>query len=254
VAEEADRKQVAEEHRRLGELLRHCASHLPRGAREVTVTEYSAEGPKEVKIALDPSRDAKSQMERHFHLYRRLLRGAERAKERLRELEAELAQVEAELSRVMNLERAELEQEPTPQVKAAPKGVGEPRLPYREYRSASGQVIWVGKGGADNDALTFGRARPEHWWFHARGVSGAHVVVPLPRQGELGPELLLDASHLALHHSEHKREAHGEVSYTRVKFVRKAKGGMPGQVTYTRERTFWLRVEPERLRRLLANG
>ena len=36
--------------------------------------------------------------------------------------------------------------------------------------------------------------------------------------------------------------------------MRKVKGGAPGQVTYTREKTFWLRVEPERLARLLRSG
>jgi predicted ribosome quality control (RQC) complex YloA/Tae2 family protein len=80
------------------------------------------------------------------------------------------------------------------------------------------------------------------------------VVVPLPRSAELPPDLLLDAAHLALHHSELKGETQGEVSYTHVKFVRKVKGGAPGQVTYTREKTFWLRVEADRLARLLGGG
>ena len=47
-----------------------------------------------------------------------------------------------------------------------------------------------------------------------------------------------------------KGERSGEISYTHVKYVRKA--GAPGAVTYTHDTTFWLRVEPARLERLLA--
>ncbi|WNZ61113.1 hypothetical protein QEG98_35215 [Myxococcus sp. MxC21-1] len=38
-----------------------------------------------------------------------------------------------------------------------------------------------------------------------------------------------------------------------AKFVRKVKGGAPGQVTFTREKTFVVRMEPERLERLLKS-
>jgi predicted ribosome quality control (RQC) complex YloA/Tae2 family protein len=66
-------------------------------------------------------------------------------------------------------------------------------------------------------------------------------------------ETLLDAAHLALHHTRGASEDRGEVSYTRAKFVRKVKGGAPGAVTYSREKTFLVRLEAERLERLLAS-
>ena len=65
--------------------------------------------------------------------------------------------------------------------------------------------------------------------------------------------MLLDVAHLALHHSGAKGEPRGEVSYVPVKFVRKVKGGAHGQVTFTREKTFVVRMEPERLERLLKS-
>jgi hypothetical protein len=42
------------------------------------------------------------------------------------------------------------------------------------------------------------------------------------------------------------------VSYTQVKYVRR--GEAPGAVTFTREKTIALRVEPDRLQRLLASA
>jgi predicted ribosome quality control (RQC) complex YloA/Tae2 family protein len=114
-----------------------------------------------------------------------------------------------------------------------------------------GQRIWVGRGSEDNDALTFKVAKPFHLWLHARGQPGSHVVVPLEKGMEVAQEVLLDAAHLALHHSGAKGEPRGEVSYVPVKFIRKVKGGAPGQVLFSREKTFMVRMEPERLERLL---
>jgi predicted ribosome quality control (RQC) complex YloA/Tae2 family protein len=66
-------------------------------------------------------------------------------------------------------------------------------------------------------------------------------------------ETLVDAAHLALHHARGAGVDRGEVSYTRAKFVRRVKGGAPGAVTYSREKTFLVRLEPLRLERLLAS-
>src|SRR6185369_7547785 len=121
---------------------------------------------------------------------------------------------------------------------------------FKEYDGAGGR-IWVGKGAQDNDELTFKLARPHHLWLHARGVTGAHVVIPLERGATAPQELLLDAATLAAHHSQSKGELKSEVSYTQVKFVKKVKG-VAGAVTYTREKTFFLRLEKARLARLLA--
>lgn len=124
--------------------------------------------------------------------------------------------------------------------------------PYKEYRGHGEHPIWVGRGSAHNDELTFKVARPWHVWFHVRGSPGAHVVVPLRKDGSLPPEVLLDAAHLALHHSDLKGEPRGEVSYVPVKRVRKGRDAPPGAVTFTGEKTLMLRMEPARLSRLLA--
>jgi predicted ribosome quality control (RQC) complex YloA/Tae2 family protein len=68
---------------------------------------------------------------------------------------------------------------------------------------------------------------------------------------EVSQEVLLDAAHLALHHSGAKGEPRGEVSWVPVKFVKKVKGGAHGQVQYAREKTLVVRMEQERLERLL---
>lgn len=252
VEAEADRGEAAEQHRRLGELLTQNLFRIRRGDREVTLTEYTPDGPVEVAVSLDPSRAPKDEAERHFHQYRRLLRGTQKARERLAQLAAERAEVEAALERAAQLTEDELARVNLTVARGAKEARAQHR-PFKEYRAANGERIWVGRGGAENDALTFHVARPQDLWLHVRGVPGAHVVVPLEKNAELPQELLVDAAHLALHHSELHGEPKGEVSYVLAKFVRKQKGGAPGQVTYTREKTFVVRVEPARLERLLRS-
>jgi predicted ribosome quality control (RQC) complex YloA/Tae2 family protein len=168
------------------------------------------------------------------------------AKTRLEQLDREQARLEAELA---SLEQS-MPEGPVVTPKAA--SADAPLPPYRTYEGHGGHPIWVGRGSAHNDTLTFQVARPWHVWFHARGVPGAHVVVPLQKSAELPQEVMLDAAHLALHHSDLKGEPRGEVSYVPVKRVRKGRDAAAGAVSFTGEKTVMLRVESDRLQRLLA--
>lgn len=241
---EADLARTAQapRHRALGELLVRHAGEARRGARALELETYDAEGNlTRQTVALDPTRTPKEQAEWHFHQYRRLTRGAELARARLASLQQERAGLEARLDAGEALEaRAPREK---------PKGPSQ-ASPFREYRAADGTRIWVGKGAAKNDALTFQHAAPHHLWLHARGVPGAHVVLALDKNRPASDEALLDAATLAAHHSDAKGAPRVEVSATLVRYVRKAKGA-PGAVTFTQEKTIALRLEPERLTRLV---
>lgn len=252
VREEASRGPDAEEHRRIGELLSQNLYRLQKGAQKVVLTEYSEQGAVEREVSLDPKLAPKEEVERHFHQYRRLLRGTEHAKGRLGVLEEEMRALEEELSVLKAKRDEELLGHSELLFSAGRKAEAQVHKPYKEFTGTTGTRILVGRGGADNDALT-SLARPQDFWFHARGVPGSHVVVPLAKGATLGDQLVLDAAHLALHHSQLKGEPRGEVSYTQVKFVKKVKGGSPGQVTYTREKTIVVRLEPDRLERLLKS-
>ena len=230
VRREADREQDAEAHRRLGELLTHNLHRLPRGKATVRLTHYGTEGVEEVEVELDGKRGPRELAEWHFHQYRRLQRGLGHAKHRLLELEREAAQSQQALAQLAAMsEDALLAQVEILGLPAETGGQG-PARPFREHLSATGVPIWVGKGGESNQQLTFGVARPHHLWLHARGVPGAHVVVPLSRGQVVDQETLLDAAHLALHHSDLKGQPQGEVSYVpaQVRALGEGRGPGPG--------------------------
>ena len=254
VEAEAGRDALAEEHRRWGELLSRSLDQVPRGARSIRLTEWTAEGPREVDVPLEPTLAPRAQVERHFHQYRRLLRGSALARERLARLEEEITEAERALADAEASTEAEVAAPaaPVPQPPRR-KRTAQAHRPYRVFRASGGQPIWVGRAGEDNAALTFQVARPHHLWMHARGVPGAHVVVPLDRGEAVGQETLLDAAHLAVHFSRLAGEPRGEVAWTRARLVKRVKGGAPGQVTYTGEKVLAVRVEPGRLERLLRS-
>ncbi len=237
---DADRLRVE------GELLAQNLSRVQRGAKSVSVSEWTEAGEQQRTIPLDPAKSPQENLARKFHQYRRLLRGAQLAGARIAQLEQELLALDAQLEAPANAEGS-----PAVGPRAARPADPPERRPYRVYPSRHGQPIWVGRGAASNDELTFHAAAPHHLWLHARGVPGAHVVIPLPKGQAAPTEVLLDAAHLAAHHSDAKGETKVEVSYVLAKHVRKAKGAGPGAVTYTHEKTLVLRVEPARLTRLL---
>jgi predicted ribosome quality control (RQC) complex YloA/Tae2 family protein len=190
-----------------------------------------------------------------FHQAKRVERGGEVAKERLAKLEAEAKALQQQLA--VQTQESELQFVEPKEASARGSGLGAQSQPieakpFREYRVHGGYRVRVGKGPKHNDTLTLKLSKPDDLWLHARGAGGAHVLLSLARGEEVPQEALLDAAHLALHHSNLKGEPSGEVSYTRARHVRKPKGAAPGAVLVSKDKTFWVRVEPARLTRLIA--
>ena len=108
----------------------------------------------------------------------------------------------------------------------------------RGFRSLAieGFEVLVGKGDAQNDALTFGAAEPHDFWMHVAGPPGSHVVVRNPDRLEALPRAVLEAAAaLAAWHSK-ARGSRGkvEVHVCRVADVSKPRGFAPGQVLLRR--------------------
>jgi predicted ribosome quality control (RQC) complex YloA/Tae2 family protein len=262
LAEEAARVPAAEDDRRTGDLLKQNLGRIRRGAREVAVTEWTEEGAREVTVALDPALSPQQNLERYYRRYRRIVESAARVAARAAEVRGREASLRALLAAVdaaapADLERLERDARRLgagPRPAPAPGGrrrKDEPAPPYRTFRSLAGVAILVGRGAAENDALTTRFARGNDLWLHARGVAGAHVVVRLEKGRPPDQETVLDAAHLAAHFSDARGEPQADVVATRAKYVRKVKGGAPGAVNYSQEKTIALRVEPGRTERLL---
>lgn len=250
VEADAARGEDAEAHREQGELIAQNLHRIGRGEKTAKVTRWTEEGPQEVEVTIDPRRTPKEQADWHFHQYKRLTRGVDHALRRLIELEEERERLARELEVLDARSDEDLLEHVSLIAQPAKKGP-EKGKPYKEFVAATGARILVGRSSEANDELTFRIARPFDLWLHARGVPGSHVILECQKNQDVPPEALLDAATLAHHHSTLKGEPRGEVAYTQVKFVKKQKGGGPGQVIFTRDKSIVVRVEPERLERLM---
>ena len=243
-------------------LLAAHAHAIPRGAQEAVATDWSSGEAVTVTIPLDPAVGAREQADALFRRAKRMKRGAVIATQRLaealraRDALASLSQQAKEAASDETLDlltgRAEAHGARTRSLHAkSPRAVSDERLPYRVYKSGA-RTILVGRSAGDNDALTTRIARPHDLWLHAKGVTGAHVVVPLAKTESCPTEVLLDAAHLAAHFSDAREERVVEITHVAKRYVRKPRGAAAGAVVVEREKVLVLRVEPSRLTRLLS--
>jgi predicted ribosome quality control (RQC) complex YloA/Tae2 family protein len=254
------RAETAPRLRREASLLLCHLHELARGLSEVTLRDESIDPPDELRITLDPAKDARLNADHKFERAKKLDRGAIIARSRLHETEVELERLTTLLAAIEG-------DDPDAFASAArelglpitrPQATSKKREPqthsaYRTFVGSGNRRILVGKGAADNDTLTVTIARPHDHWLHARGVHGAHVIIPRDKNAQIPPELLLDAAHLAAHFSDARGERLTEIQHTEKRYLRKPKGAAPGAVLVDREKVLVLRLEPDRITRLLAS-
>jgi predicted ribosome quality control (RQC) complex YloA/Tae2 family protein len=258
----------AEGVRRQGELLKTVLRQVVPKATEVLATDWYADPPTEVRIALDPKLDAATNLERIFARYRKLVRTRHEAEERLIPLWDELARLDMlakilaiastpeDIQEAASQARSMGIREGRQQARGAERATHDgPRLPYRVFHAADGTELWLGRSAADNDAMTFRHARGHDLFLHAHDVAGSHVILRVAgRTTEPGHEALLDAATLAAFHSKARHEGLVTVMYTQRKHVRKGRGMAPGRVTVAAIRTLAVRIDQDRIDRLYRSA
>jgi predicted ribosome quality control (RQC) complex YloA/Tae2 family protein len=94
----------------------------------------------------------------------------------------------------------------------------------------------VGKSSTDNERVTFKAAGPNDLWLYARDYPGSHVVI-LTEKRTVPDTVLYKAASLAAAGSGARNDTAPEIMVAEKKWVRKLKGGKPGQVTVEKFRS-----------------
>lgn len=261
IEDDLARADQAQEFKRRAELLQSAWGRVQRGDTCARVPDFYAEDQPMVDIPLDPSRDLQGNIEHYFHAYKRFKNAAERILQRLEDTERTHQHVSDALQRLhttpgddLSALRDQLYDDGViPKPAPAPtRKKDTPRQPYRKFTSSSGANILVGRGPESNDTLSTAIARGRDLWLHARDFSGAHVVLRMAKgQPSPGGDDLIDAATLAAWFSSGRRDSLIDVTHTRAKYVRKPSGVPAGLVTVADGSTIAIRIDQDRLNRLL---
>lgn len=242
--------------RKRGNLLVAHLHELSSEADAVELTDWETGEP--ITIPIGEGRTPQQEAEALFKRARKLERGGDMAIERHALTEDEVARAQSLLEAAEGpadsldeIERAARRLGAVPRPKSKRGDAPSARQPFRKFAGSGDRPILVGRSARDNDTVTLS-AKPWDLWLHARGVTGSHVVVPLAKRETCPAELLIDACHLAAHFSASRGESVVDVQHTARRHVRKPKGFGAGAVRVEQEKVTVLRVEPERLERLLA--
>jgi predicted ribosome quality control (RQC) complex YloA/Tae2 family protein len=213
---------------------------------------YAGAGEK-LRIKLDPQKSPSAQAESYYEQY-------SKAKKGLADIQAEIQAGERELEAVeQKLETLLAENNPlvlakllkTGGAKTTPAVTQDKKRPGLSFRRGDWLII-VGRDAAENDALLRRHVKGGDLWLHARDFPGSYVFIK-QRAGKTFPlEIMLDAGNLAIFYSKGRNSAEGDLFYTPVKYLRRAKNGPKGLVIPTQEKNLHIKLDQARLRELEA--
>ncbi len=236
---EEERCNGHEKLRVMAEALLINAGHIEAGSTSAVLPD-PYEPALELTIPLDRTKSPQENANSLFNRARRLKRGLEEVTDRRTSLKRERGEVRGALVSLLE------EMNPGPARSILRDGQSKPSLKKGTSRSSysgpgrrqtvDGFTILVGKTSTDNENVTFRAAGPNDLWLHARDYPGSHVII-LTEKRHVPDKVLYKAAALAAEGSGARNDSAPEIMVTERKWVRKLKGGKPGQVTVERFRT-----------------
>lgn len=236
--------------KRRGDLITANIWRMKQGVASVTLEDFYEPDQPAVTVPLDPRKSPQQNAAAYYKQYAKKKTAREHLTgliEANRTEAAYLASVAVELDRAqtqadLDVIRQELVQAGYVKEPRRGKRREKPAQPLRFVTSAGLEVL-VGRSNLQNDELTFRTARRTDLWLHAQKLHGAHVILRCEGM-EPDERSVYEAACLAAFYSEGGQAGHVAVDATQVRFVKKQKGGRPGMVFYTDQRT--IMAEPKK--------
>ncbi len=242
-----------------GDLITANLYRMERGQASLTCENFYDPGNAKITIPLDPlltpqrnaakyykryarARNAETALAEQMEIARRDLDYLESVLEELSkaETEADFAEIRHELTESGFLrDRSKRNDKGGKQGKRGVRNAGRPR----EYRTASGLRILVGRNNRQNDALTKAADRSD-FWFHTQKIHGSHVILCTEGAAPTDADIT-EAASVAAWWSQARDGDKVPVDYAPVRYVKKPNGARPGMVVYTTYRTAY--VTPKEL-------
>jgi predicted ribosome quality control (RQC) complex YloA/Tae2 family protein len=238
------------------QLLQAHLFRLKKGMSEVVVVDWLQDG-QERAISLDPQLTPHEQVAALFRRSKKQSKAIIHLQGQVKKREEQCAALQAAMDQLASVENEEqlaawtLSYIPPPRP-AAKKATKDTARPYRQFYTAAGLSIKVGKGAKSNDVLTFRHAKGSDWWFHTRDYAGSHVVLCVIKGKEPDPESVRDALLLALAHSKAAEEKEADIVMAQCKHIHKLKDGVPGKVQIGLHKVVHFKYDEDRLAKIKA--
>lgn len=224
-----------------GELLQAYSYDLKGNEKSYEALNYYNN--EKVMIPLDPNRNVFENSQKYYAKYNKYKRTEAALNEQTRLVEEEILYLESIKTYIdissSESELLELKEElfekgfikKNPKVKGKKAKSKITHLRYKDYD------IFLGKNNVQNEEVTFKTATGNDWWFHAKGVPGAHVIVKCDKENpakewDMPDDVFELAGALAVKYSKHNDDSKHEVDYTRKKHIKKPAEGSTGNVIY----------------------
>ena len=246
ITEKVNDESKAEEIRILAELITTNLYKIGPRDREVTVFDYYTG--KERVIPLDPILRPNDYAQKLYKRYQKLKRGAEINQAMLRQNQDNLLYYDALAAQikmaesVQDLAITEEEMRAAGLLRAEKKGKTKESASKCMTFLYNGCKIYVGKGGLQNEYVTFKLGKENDIWLHAAKSHGAHVIISADRK-EVEDNVILFAAEIAAYYSERKTDQTVSVDYTKRKNVRRHPAKKVGLVYYSDYKT--IAVKPD---------
>ena len=236
------KKQLADtekkdKYRIYGEMLHTYGYAASPGDKSIEVTNYYTNEP--FVIPLDPTLDAMENAKKYFDKYAKLKRTGNALSSYILETENEIKHLEsietslsiAETEGDLAAIKEELQEYGFIKKHSGKKTNRISKSQPLHFVDDNGFHIYVGKNNYQNDQLTFKFATGNDWWFHAKQMTGSHVIVKSENK-ELPDSTYEYAAALAAYYSSGRDNEKVEIDYLQKKNVKKPNGSAPGFVVY----------------------
>ena len=211
------------------------------------------EGGEKIRIELEPRSAPAAQAQKYYEQYRKAKNGLSEIIREIAVGERELNEVTEKLNRLLSetnpLVLAKLLKSGAARGPSAPSSKKEKARPGLSFKRGDWLII-VGRDASENDELLRRHVKGNDLWLHARDYHGSYVFIK-QRSGKTVPlDILLDAGNLAVFYSKGRNNSGGDLFYTHVKYLRRAKNGPKGLVIPTQEKNLHVKLDETRLRTL----
>ena len=245
----ADPVETAARYETCGHLLTAAIGTADPSSGEVTVPNLFEPGSPDLLISVRPEMNMQQNAAWYFSRATRSRAKAQATNDRRALLDSRLRELRLKLDALDIAESGEelgdliaKNRKPKPKGAAQERKQDERQARFRTVPLTLGITLYIGKDARNNELLTFGHARPDDIWLHARGASGSHCVVK--GAGMHNMSEIRRAAEIAAWYSAARTSGMVPVIYTLKKHVRKAKGAA-GSVIVEREKVIMVKPRKE---------